>query len=222
MRPRFQPSRPVEQAIGAERRTSEKRELCDAGHRQEADPRAGLAACSPSGGPSRGRTCSHGRASHPRRLAIRRRRSSTPASSLVPSGGGPARLHPTEAQRNEWDGARGRALDVRTALIERHRDVLPDSPAPASRTGTSTTPSVGDRRTRSRRTSMCSDEPRWISSTVATPAGWRRSRQRSAISGSPRRRSKNCAHGHKPGLPKRRPHDESGRRFPRPLPVAHC
>jgi hypothetical protein len=126
MRPRFQPSRPVEQAIGAERRTSEKRELCDAGHRQEADPRAGLAACSPSGGPSRGRTCSHGRASHPRRLAIRRRRSSTPASSLVPSGGGPARLHPTEAQRNEWDGARGRALDVRAALIERHRDVLPD------------------------------------------------------------------------------------------------
>lgn len=33
---------------------------------------------------------------------------------------------PTETQQDEWDAARDRALDVRAALIERHRDELPE------------------------------------------------------------------------------------------------
>jgi hypothetical protein len=33
---------------------------------------------------------------------------------------------PTRAQQDEWDATRGRALDVRAALIERHRDELPE------------------------------------------------------------------------------------------------
>jgi hypothetical protein len=119
---------------------------------------------------------------------------------------------PTKAQLDEWDAARERALNVRAALLERHRNELRDF------TGASVADwdeYYAERKTQEDEIAKTFDTQRQAAMNQfyrGTTGGWRRSTQRLAISGFPSRKSKNCAHRNRRGSPKRKLHYESSSR----------